>query len=90
MTRQIVICTLLAVLALPGAAAAQDRWTLADAVQRARERNPRVGSAAASEREADNAHALRQMERLLKADTTSSTALDLRRSVTRSARPRCG
>jgi nicotinamidase-related amidase len=44
----------------------------------------------ASEREADNVHALRQMGRLLKADTTSSTALDLRDCITRSARPRCG
>lgn len=52
MTRHIVICTLLVVVALPGAAAAQGRLTLADAVQKARERNPRVGSAAASEGEA--------------------------------------
>jgi nicotinamidase-related amidase len=44
----------------------------------------------ASEREADNVHALRQMERLLKADTTSSRALNLRDGITRSARPRCG
>jgi nicotinamidase-related amidase len=44
----------------------------------------------ASEREADNVHALRQMERLLKADTTSSKALNLRDCITRAARPRCG
>ena len=52
MPRHIVLCTLLVVVGLPGAAAAQGRLTLADAVQKARERHPRVGSAAASEREA--------------------------------------